>query len=144
MSEKQRAIRARKSAAKKRKAVPSKVVKEFHNDLEIRLNEQREEIMSLFRQDLGVGQGATSNHEGEDDVDRANFDFSREMALSMSTEEREVLMLIGEALDRLNVGVYGSCSNCSRSISDARLLAIPWARHCVECQELEEKGLLNV
>ena len=65
------------------------------------------------------------------------------MALSMSTGERESLRLIGEALDRLSGGVYGSCSNCNRSISEVRLLAIPWARHCVECQELDEKGLLG-
>ena len=117
--------------------------KDLHREIEIRLKEQREEIMSLFLQDLGVGQGGSSNHEGEDDVDRANFDFSREMALSMSTGEREALRLIGEALDRLSGGVYGSCSNCNRSISEARLLAIPWARHCVECQELDEKGLLG-
>ena len=128
--------RAKKAAAKK-------AAKPLYSDLESRLEEQRDEIMILFLQDLGVGQGGSSNHEGEDDVDRANFDFSREMALSMSTGEREVLMLIGEALDRLKVGVYGCCSHCSRSIAEARLVAIPWARHCVKCQELEEKGLLD-
>jgi DnaK suppressor protein len=117
--------------------------KDLHSDLKTRLKEQRDEIMCLFRQDLGVGQGSSSSHEGEDDVDRANFDFSREMALSMSTGEREVLRLIAEALDRLSVGVYGTCSNCSRSITEARLVALPWARHCVDCQELDEKGLLG-
>lgn len=129
--------------ASSRKAASPKRARDLHNDLERRLNEQRQEIMNLFRQDLGVGSGGSLSHEGEDDVDRANFDFSRELALSLSNGEREVLMLISEALDRIAQGVYGDCSNCSQSIADARLEAIPWARHCVDCQELEEKGLLS-
>jgi RNA polymerase-binding transcription factor DksA len=28
-------------------------------------------------------------------------------------------------------------------MSEKRLTAIPWSRHCVDCQELEEKGLLE-
>ena len=156
MSEKKKTARVRKvagSGARRSKRVAKKASstttsrsgppKALRNDLEIRLKEQRDEIRSLFRQDLDVGQGGTSSHAGEDDVDRANFDFSRELALSMFDGEREVLMLISEALERLKVGAYGSCSNCSRSIAEARLVAIPWARHCVDCQELEEKGLLG-
>ena len=106
-----------------------------------RLTEQRHEILSLYRLDQGVGQSVS--HEGEDDVDRANFNSSRELALSLSTGEREALRLIGEAMDRLGQDSYGSCSNCNETIAEERLLVIPWARHCVDCQELEERGLLN-
>ncbi|MCA1574161.1 MAG: TraR/DksA C4-type zinc finger protein [Acidobacteria bacterium] len=27
---------------------------------------------------------------------------------------------------------------------DKRLDAVPWARHCVRCQDLHERGLLDV
>ena len=47
----------------------------------------------------------------EDDVDRANFDFNRELALSLSNGEREVLVLISEALDRLDLDSFGNCCN---------------------------------
>ena len=106
-----------------------------------KLSSQRSEMLSLFRSDRGVGQDAS--YDGDDDVDRANFDSSRELALSLSNTEREVLMQITDAMDRIDSGSYGSCSYCTEPISEARLLAIPWARHCVDCQELEEKGLLN-
>ena len=105
-----------------------------------KLSSQRAEMLSLFRSDRGVGQDAS--HEGDDDVDRANFDSNRELALSLSNTEREVLLQITDALDRLKQGSYGSCSHCTEPIAEARLVAIPWARHCVGCQELEEKGLL--
>ncbi|MDX1382383.1 MAG: TraR/DksA family transcriptional regulator [Thermoanaerobaculia bacterium] len=108
-----------------------------------RLEEQRQEILNLYRHDMGVGVGEGVNHDGEDDIDRANFDTDRELALSLSSGEREVLLQIEEALARIDNGAYGSCTSCTRPIGEERLTAIPWARYCIDCQELEEKGLLE-
>ena len=38
---------------------------------------------------------------------------------------------------------YGECQNCEKAITPKRLEAIPWARYCLECQELVEQGLLD-
>ncbi len=132
---------SRKGTAKKiqRRRRTSREV--FYDSLGAKLNQKHSEILDLFRLDMGVGQG-TSNG-GDDNVDRANFHSNRELALSLSNGEREVLAQISEALDRLEQGTFGRCSNCMEAIHDERLMAIPWARHCVACQELEEKGLLN-
>jgi RNA polymerase-binding transcription factor DksA len=35
-------------------------------------------------------------------------------------------------------GVYGDCAECGEPISLKRLEAIPWASHCVGCQEFME------
>ncbi len=131
---------SRKGTAKKikRKRRTSREV--LYDSLRAKLNQKHSEILDLFRLDQGVGQDAS--HEGDDNVDHANFHSNRELALSLSNGEREVLAQINEALDRLERGEYGSCSNCRETIHDERLVAIPWARHCVGCQELEEKGLL--
>ena len=131
---------SRKGTAKKIKRKRRTSQEVFYDSLGAKLNQKHAEILDLFRLDLGVGQG--TSHEGDDNVDLANFHSNRELALSLSTGEREVLALINEALDRLQRGEYGSCSNCTETIHDERLMAIPWARHCVACQELEEKGLL--
>ena len=61
----------------------------------------------------------------------------------MSDTERETLLQIEEALRRIDNGAFGSCTSCSKPIGDLRLNAIPWARYCIDCQELEEKGLLG-
>jgi DnaK suppressor protein len=106
-----------------------------------RLDEHRREILHLYRHDLDVGLDAF--RDGDDEIDRANFDSDRDLALSLSDSEREVLLQIEEALRRIARGDYGSCTSCSKPIGDQRLHAIPWARYCIDCQELEEKGLLG-
>ncbi|MBL8290878.1 MAG: TraR/DksA C4-type zinc finger protein [Bryobacterales bacterium] len=39
------------------------------------------------------------------------------------------------ALARLDSGEYGICVECERPIAAKRLAAVPWASHCVACQE---------
>ncbi len=39
------------------------------------------------------------------------------------------------ALRRMDDGTYGQCEACDRPIAKARLEAIPYARHCVNCAE---------
>jgi DnaK suppressor protein len=106
-----------------------------------RLGEHRQEILHLYRHDLDVGLDAF--RDGDDEIDRANFDSDRDLALSLSDNERETLLQIEEALRRIDTGAFGSCTSCSKPIGELRLNAIPWARYCIDCQELEEKGLLG-
>jgi DnaK suppressor protein len=54
-----------------------------------------------------------------------------------------MLMLVDEALARMDEGIYGSCTHCGQQIGRQRLEAVPWARFCIACQELKEKGLLD-
>lgn len=61
----------------------------------------------------------------------------------MSENESKQLALIDEALLRIDNEEYGLCQNCEKEINPKRLAAIPWARYCLECQEMVEKGLLD-
>jgi len=54
--------------------------------------------------------------------------------------ERHQLDEVNAALARLEAGTYGTCERCSRPIPLARLRAMPAARYCVECQDLEESA----
>ena len=36
-------------------------------------------------------------------------------------------------------GTLGECAMCGEEIGEKRMNAIPWARYCVNCQELAEK-----
>ena len=51
--------------------------------------------------------------------------------------------LIDEALVRIEAGEYGECVHCGELVQERRLEAVPWARHCLRCQDLQERGLLN-
>jgi DnaK suppressor protein len=146
---------ASKKAAKtatKKKAAPKKTAPRtrsaagngragFVDGLAKRLDEHRREILHLYKHDLGVGLDAF--RDGDDEIDRANFDSDRDLALSLSDSERETLLQIEEALRRIDRGEFGSCTSCAKPIGEQRLHAIPWARYCIDCQELEEKGLLG-
>jgi DnaK suppressor protein len=52
-------------------------------------------------------------------------------------------MLIDEAFNRMNDGAYGVCTNCGTTIGEKRLQAVPWTPFCIDCQELQEKGMLQ-
>jgi DnaK suppressor protein len=87
--------------------------------------------------------GAVEAEVGAPDIaDRASSAFQREFSFFLSENESRILRLIEEAIVRLDGGRYGSCINCQEAIEEARLQAIPWARHCIACQELQDRGEL--
>lgn len=45
---------------------------------------------------------------------------------------------IDDALNRLEEGTYGICIDCGEEISEGRLKVVPFAIHCVKCQERNE------
>ncbi len=103
---------------------------------------QRDEILAMYEHDVKAGQEASD--EGSDDiVDRANNAYNRELLFSLSDGERHTLLRIEEALQRMEQGIYGVCTNCGNEIRPGRLKAMPWARYCIDCQELAEKGMLE-
>ncbi len=54
-----------------------------------------------------------------------------------ATAELRTRMLkeVESALKRVASGTYGVCEHCGEDITRNRLLAIPWARYCLSCEE---------
>lgn len=107
-----------------------------------RLLERRE---SLFSQ---VTEAEMSSRERDleatqDPADMAANAYTKELLISMSANDRRLLELIDEALVRVEKGEYGECVNCGEPVAEKRLDAVPWARYCLKCQDLQERGLLN-
>jgi DnaK suppressor protein len=87
--------------------------------------------------------GAVETEVGAPDIaDRASSAFQREFSFFLSENEGRILRLVEEAIARLQNGKYGKCVHCEAPIEEARLKAIPWARHCIACQELQDRGEL--
>lgn len=95
-------------------------------------------IEKLKGNDLSV-----DDSETPDPVDLAVRNYSKNVMLAVSENESKQLTLIDEALVRLEDDEYGTCQNCEKDINPKRLAAIPWARYCIDCQGLLEKGLLD-
>lgn len=110
--------------------------------IRLRLSQKKEDIEAMYRADLRTGQ-ESNDSPTEDIVDRANNAYHRELSYSLSDSERSLLFQVDEALARLDAGAYGRCVQCGEPIAALRLEALPWAKHCINCQELLEKGLLS-
>ena len=123
--------------------VAAEVPRDQFQALRERLQNQRAEILDMYKQDLRAGQESADDGT-EDIVDRANNAYNRELMFSLSDNERATLLQIENALRRMDEGSYGRCANCGQTINVLRLEAVPWARFCIDCQELAEKGLLEV
>ena len=95
-------------------------------------------IEKLSGNDLSVDESETP-----DPVDLAVRNYSKNVMLAVSENESKQLVLINDALERLEDDEYGPCQNCEEDVNPKRLNAIPWARYCLNCQELVEKGLLD-
>src|SRR4051794_14670406 len=79
----------------------------------------------------------------QDPADMAANAYTKELLVSMSANDRHLLNLVDEALVRIEAGAYGDCIHCGEPVQEKRLEAVPWARHCLRCQDLQERGLLN-
>ena len=79
----------------------------------------------------------------QDIADRAAQSYNKEFLFHQSNNERQLLQMVESALNRIHEGTFGQCISCGEEINAKRLDAVPWTRHCIECQEKLEKGLLE-
>ena len=68
-------------------------------------------------------------------ADVATDMYDREFAMGLAANDREHLVRIDKAMDRIMDGTYGTCVECKKSISVTRLKALPHALTCLKCQE---------
>jgi RNA polymerase-binding transcription factor DksA len=77
-------------------------------------------------------------------ADSGTDNFDRDFALSLLSSDQDALYEIDAAIRRIERNTYGVCELTGRTIPQARLEAIPWARFTVEAQaQLEREGVLR-
>ena len=108
-----------------------------------RLLEQKKSELSDELAKARDAEEETTEESTQDIADKAVSSYTREFLYSLTDGERTVVLQIDAALNRIDDGTYGYCGNCGVQMSDKRLTAVPWTPHCVDCQELAEKGLLE-
>lgn len=109
------------------------------DEIKDRLLAERDQLVNKLKgNDLSVDVS-----EMPDPVDLAVRNYSKNVLLAVSENESNQLLMINEALERIGDDEYGDCQNCEKAISPKRLVAVPWARYCLNCQELVEQGLLD-
>ena len=103
------------------------------------LEKKRFEVQGLVQAARTV-ESQHGDTETPDSGDRATDAFNREVSYSVRINERDLVRRIDRALAQIEKGTYGKCVGCEKTIQKARLTAVPWARHCIECQEALDRG----
>jgi len=119
-------------------SMEKKKLEYFRKRLETRQQELRRTV-SRTEQD-----GRTVDEDSAQDVaDRAASSYTKEFLFSQSNNDRQILAMVEGALSRIREGEFGECISCGKEINPKRLEAVPWTRHCIDCQEKLEQGLLE-
>ena len=91
------------------------------------LEEEREQLRHQLK-DVGVVGGFDENFA---DSGQVAAEQGENRALIGQLEE--TLLAVEKALAKLDAGTYGVCENCGKTISEARLEAMPATRYCIDC-----------
>lgn len=91
-----------------------------------------------------VARNLKSNKEEFSDIvadvnDDATRTYNRQLMLNLGEQDWEKLKLVEEAIETIKRGDYGICQKCEKSIPEARLNIVPFAKYCVECLSILEK-----
>jgi DnaK suppressor protein len=106
-----------------------------------RLQTRREELLRIIART--EEQGRTADDDPTVDLaDKAANSYTKEFLFGQTDTDRVTLQLINEALERIKESTYGECVNCHQEMQQKRLEAVPWAKHCLVCQEKQEQGAL--
>ena len=119
-------------------ALTSKALRRFETDLQQRRSELISDLERLQREIRALGDSG-----GSDPLDDACGISSMEATFATYTQRREQLRNVELALQRIADGNFGMCDTCGRPVGLKRLQALPWANHCITCQEQSEQSRVH-
>jgi DnaK suppressor protein len=86
---------------------------------------------------------ATCRELGQDGVadigDMSANAYNRDVLFNLSETQRQQILDIEAALERLDTGEYGICMGCGESIAPRRMEVRPFSRYCIDCKTDIEK-----
>lgn len=75
----------------------------------------------------------------DDEGAAASRSLMEDLALDSRERRTQKLNDVEAALRRVHQGTYGICQNCGKEIGERRLQALPWARWCLACAEIQQR-----
>ena len=109
------------------------------------LLEERRRVQAAIDNLHEENPGSLSDETGDDAMydnhlaDTATVTYDRELDYTLEENSEHVLADIEAALQRIEDGTYGTCTNCGKQIAPERLEARPWATLCIDCQRERER-----
>lgn len=100
--------------------------------LQERKLELEQEITRLSREKV-------SDDQVQDPGDQAIASNMEDLNISLQNRELDEYARVKKALEMLDEGAYGICSDCGEPISEKRLALYPDATRCIVCQQAFEE-----
>jgi len=100
------------------------------------LERKEAELVQVLRRRDGI-----AIEKSPDQMDEIQYASERDMAIRNADRESSLLRQVRAALRRIRDGSFGTCIECDRAISSKRLVAVPWASRCVQCQDAADQDL---
>jgi len=103
---------------------------------------KRDDILKEVKEEIAKyisGENKQLVDTANDDGDWAQVDISEDISLQRLSAHRKLLYNIDEAIRKIAEGTYGICEECGEEISGKRLLVLPSATLCIDCQENKEQ-----
>ena len=117
-----------------------KKVKDSHKDLDhvkdILLNRKK-----ALEEEFAHLHADTDDDQVQDPGDQASSSALETLKSSLQNNEYEEYKMIMNALQMIQDGTYGICSDCQQPISSKRLESYPNAARCLVCQEALEESM---
>lgn len=126
-----------KKAAKKKNTRKARTT--WQDEIKKMLLAMRKELLQEVSQSMKA-ESDHLKHDIGDFYDQASSDRDRELSLMLADREREKVVLVDDALKRIENGTYGICDSCDEVIDKERLMAMPFTKLCLSCQEDLERG----
>jgi DnaK suppressor protein len=109
----------------------------IHQGIELQL---REKFRKIEKENDVLREAMSQNRELEPDLaDQASTASSQDWNMIRYNRNVKLLRDITVALKAIDNDSYGICEMCGEHIADRRLLAIPSALFCIECQEMVDR-----
>jgi len=103
-----------------------------------KLLHMKKQVLREIKDELRQGREG-SKENGMDTYDLASEERDREISFILTDRDREKVLAIDDALQRIEDGSYGICESCESEIAPGRLEALPFTRLCVSCQADRER-----
>ena len=116
-----------------------------HRAVSGRARDRARRVVAAIENLRNENPGSVEDETGEETYDQHLADVAtamhdRELDYRLEENEQQLLGAIDGALQRIEDGTYGVCSNCGKPIGEERLEALPWAELCIDCAKRDDRA----
>jgi DnaK suppressor protein len=119
--------------------MPRQLAKSTMDRFRKRLDEERERLTKMIRdieaerEEVRLTETSSDRSPDPNTAEGGSLAFEMEKELSLWQNAQHILANVEEAIERIELGTYGTCDECGSSIPVARLDALPYTKLCVSC-----------